>query len=148
MEDDKINSRMAIHTTNYQNAFIQLAGDSPVHEAQVPPLKASGPTAANIQYDMIREHPYRYTSDDVIFEVYARKQGLSAGERKAAREAFFSRGQACMRASALPKRYGWGVHSDAEGKIALIPAGTPEYRAFTERSDLKQVQAMRTKRGG
>lgn len=136
-----------MHTTNYQNTFIRLAPDSPLAEAQVPPLKASGPTAANIQYEMMQEHPYWYDSDDVIFEVYARKQGLqSATERQAAREAFFSKGQPCLRASALTKRYGWGVHCNAEGKVALVPAGTPEYEHFAAREDLKQVQAMRSKK--
>lgn len=135
-----------MHTTNYQNTFIQLAADSPVREAQIPPLKASGPTAANVQFDLLQEHPYKYDSDDAVFEVYARKQGLNAGQRKAAREEFFSKGQPCLRASALTKRYGWGVHSDANGKVALIPAGTPEYEAFANRVDLKQVQAMRTSR--
>lgn len=135
-----------MHTTNYQNTFIRLAEDSPTQEAQVPPLKASGPTAANIQFDLIQDHPYEYNSDDVVFEVYAQKQGVSPGERKAAREAFFAKGQPCLRASALTKRYGWGVHSDADGKIALVPSGTPEYEVFASRKDLKQVQAMRTSR--
>ena len=135
-----------MHTTNYQNTFIRLAADSPVAEAQVPPLKSSGQTAANIQYDLVQDHPYEYTSDDVAFEVYARKQALPAAERKEAREAFFSKGQPCMRASPLAKRYGWGVHSDADGKIALVPAGSAEYDTFAKRADLKQLQAMRSKK--
>jgi peptidoglycan hydrolase-like protein with peptidoglycan-binding domain len=139
---------MATHTTNTPNTFVRLAGDSPVTAAQIPPLKASGPTAANIQYDMVLNHPYKYSSDDVIFEVYAQKQDIARSERAAAREAFFAKGQPCMRASALTKRYGWGVHSDPEGKIALVPAGTPEYEQFAAREDLKQVQAMRTSRVG
>jgi hypothetical protein len=135
-----------MHTTNYQNTFIRIAADSPVQEAEVPPLKGSGPSAANIQYEIIGEHPYAYTSDDVVFEVYARKQQLAPDRQKSARLEFFSKGQPCLRASPLTKRYGWGVHSDAEGKVALIPAGTPEYAAFEARDDLKQLSAMRSKK--
>ena len=59
---------------------------------------------------MIKNHPYKYTSDDVVFATSApgRALGVEAkqAERQKAREQFFSRGQACLRASALGKKFG------------------------------------------
>ncbi|MCF3112229.1 DUF6157 family protein [Niabella sp. CC-SYL272] len=133
------------HTTNYTNAFIQVADDCPAGSGEVPPVKGQ-PTAANIQFEMIRKNPYRFTSDDVIFEVYARKNDLTKAGYQAARTAFFSKGQPCLRASPLTKRYGWGVHSNAEGKIAIYGVETKEYAQFLKDKSLKLVKAMRASR--
>ncbi|SDC22102.1 DUF6157 family protein [Niabella drilacis] len=137
---------MNLHTTNYFNAFILVAEDSPANSGEVPPVKDGQLTAANIQFEMVRKNPYRYTSDDVLFEVYAQKNDLTKTEYKAAREKFFSKGQACFRASPLTKRYGWGVHSNAEGKIALYGAETKEYAQFLKNRSLTIVKAMRSSR--
>lgn len=99
-----------------------------------------------MQYDMISKHPYKYTSDDVLFTVYAERNGIKKDKLKEAREAFFSKGQACFRASPLTKRYGWGVHSNAEGKIAIYGCDTQEYKKLQEDKSLKIVKAMRSSR--
>lgn len=102
---------MAIHSTNYYNTFIRIAPDSKAKSAEVPPLKEPR-SAARRAYDMLADSPYQYTSDDVLYEVSARPRGIS-------REAFFSKGQACFRASPLTKRYGFGLHYDAAGRMAV-----------------------------
>lgn len=138
--------RDGIHTTNYENTFIEVAEDSPAKEAEVPPQKADKKTIANYHFDMIAHHPYKYTSDDVIFETYAEKNGIKKADRKAEREAFFAKGQPCLRASPLTKRYGWGVHADAKGKVALYGVDSPEYRKMMKDKSLEHVKAMRSKR--
>lgn len=134
------------HTTNYFDTFIEVAPDCPAGAAQTPPAK-DPPTVANLQFEMISAHPYRYTSDDVTFEVHAMRNQIAEADRDAERERFFSTGQACLRSSPLTKRYGWGVHSDAEGRVALFPLGSPEYEAFRTAEDIARVPAMRSKRG-
>lgn len=131
-----------MHTTNYFNTFIASAEDCPVEEAEVPPVKGDNRSAANIQFDMIIDHPYKYTSDDVVFGVFAEKNKAGKG----AREEFFSKGQPCLRASPLVKRYGWGVHSNADGKVAIYGKGTPEYKKFEADKSLKQLKGMRSKK--
>ena len=137
---------MKEHTTNYTNAFIVVADDCPAEMGEVPPVKGDKKTVANLQFDMVIDHPYEYTSDDVIFGAYAQRNGIRKSEMKEARAAFFSKGQACMRASPLTKRYGWGVHSDAEGKIALYACETDEYKSMAKDKHLNVVKAMKTKR--
>lgn len=137
---------MKQHSTNYRNAFIEVAGDCPAVEGTVPPLRGGEKTAATIQFEMLSKSPYKYTSDDVLFQVYANKNDLTPEERPAAREAFFSKGQPCLRASPLTKRYGWGVHADEEGKVAIYGRESPEYEAFRARADLQHVAAIKSKR--
>lgn len=134
-----------MHTTNYLNTFIEIAEDNPTQAAEIPPQKGEKQTVANMQFDMIMAHPYRYTSDDVLFHVFATKNNRTDHlERE--RELFFSKGQPCFRASPLTKRYGWGLHNNEEGKIALYPAESTEYQQFVKDDTLKKVKATRSKR--
>jgi hypothetical protein len=137
---------MKTHSTNYQNTFIAIADDCPTKVAEVPPTKGTEKTAANLQFEMLYEHPYEFTSDEVIFQVFAHKQGITQSERQEAWKQFFSKGQPCLRSSPLTKRYGWGVHSDAEGKVAIFPAESEEYKRFASDATLGQTCAMRSKR--
>ncbi|MBZ4190521.1 DUF6157 family protein [Niabella beijingensis] len=137
---------MKQHTTNYQDTFIEVAPDCPVKTAEVPPLKLSGKTAANLQFEMIMENPYTFTSDDVLFHCFAVKNQIPRSQLKAAREAYFSKGQPCLRASPLTKRYGWGVHCDAAGKVAIFGVETSNYKKLAADKTLKIVKAMRSGR--
>ncbi|MCK1357857.1 DUF6157 family protein [Bradyrhizobium sp. 199] len=139
-----------MHTTNCFNTFIQVAEDCPARTGEEPPLRAGKPTVAYLQYEMIAKAPYKYRSDDVIFATSAPGRELDGkttkAEQQAAREAFFSRGRACMRASSLGKRFGWGVHADNEGRIAIHAIDSKRYQALARDPKLTQVRAMRSKR--
>jgi hypothetical protein len=140
----------SMHTTNCFNTFIRVAEDCPAHTGEEPPLRAGKPTVACLQYGMLTKAPYKYTSDDVIFATSAAGRALDAKatktEKHAAREAFFSRGQACMRASSLGKRFGWGVHADSEGRIAIYAVDSKRYQVLVRDPKLTQVRAMRSQR--
>lgn len=135
-----------LHTTNYFNTFIEVADDCPVNAAEVPPQKGDNQTVASIQFRMIVDNPYQFTSDDILFSVFAEKNGVGSRERAAEREKFFSKGQPCLRSSPLGKRYGWGVHFDAEGRVAIYAVDSPEYRKLAKDKNLQHVKAMRSKR--
>ena len=135
-----------MHSTNYFNTFIEIADDCPTSEAELPPVKGEKRSVANYQFDMVYDNPYKYTSDEVLYTVFATRKAIPEGEWEEGRQAFFSKGQPCFRASPLPKRYGWGVHSDAEGRVAIVAAGTKEYDALLADDSVKKVKAMRSKR--
>lgn len=126
---------MKPYTTNYLNVFIEIAEDCPAKIAGIPPEKEPK-TAARMEYEMLIDIPYRYTSDDVIYEIKGASKGIS-------REVFFSKGQPCFRTSALAKRYGWGIHSDAEGKIAIYAVESADYNRLASDESVKHVKAMR-----
>ena len=135
-----------MHTTNYFDTFIAVAEDTAATAATEPPTRAS-PSVAELTYRMIAKNPYRFTSDDVIFAVWADRRDIPPGERESARAEFFAKGQPCMRSSDLGKRYGWGVHADAEGRIALVPVESEEYaRMAAGEGGVTVTRAMRSKR--
>ena len=95
---------------------------------------------------MITESPYVFTSDDVLFRVYQLKHAIGDEDALVERERFFSKGQPCMRSSALPKRYGWGVHSDHEGKVALYARDSARYAQLAADPQIAHLKAMRSRR--
>lgn len=132
------------HTTNYVDTFIEVAEDCPADHAMEPPV-AEKPSIAATHYRLIAEQPYARTSDDVIFETYALRNGIAVDDASA-REAFFSKGQPCLRSSPLGKRYGWGLHHDAEGRVALVPRESEQYVALAADTEVAHTRAMRSRR--
>jgi Family of unknown function (DUF6157) len=138
---------MKIHTTNYKDTFIEVAEDCPVKSAEIPPRKGEEKTAAVIQFEMVYNSPYKFTSDDVIFQVFAEKNKIkSKTQLISERENFYSKGQPCMRSSPLTKRYGWGVHNNVDGKVAIYALDSAEYKKFSKDKNLAHTKAMRSKR--
>ncbi|MBO9625357.1 MAG: hypothetical protein J7484_03165 [Microbacterium sp.] len=135
---------MAQHTTNYVSTLIEVAEDCPASYAVEPPASEK-PTIAALHYELIAEQPFSRTSDDVIFETHARRKGIDPADA-AAREAFFSKGQACLRSSPLGKRYGWGIVSDEDGRVALVPRESEEYTRLAADAGLGHTRAMRSRR--
>jgi hypothetical protein len=136
---------MKTHSTNYTNAFIEVAEDSRAGAGTVPPEKAI-PTIARMQYDRLHGNPYRYTSDELIFEIHAERQGIKKSEWEKARMEFFSKGQACLRSSPLAKTYGFGIHHDGQSRVAIYPVESKEYARIMADKSLTRLKAMRSKR--
>lgn len=134
-----------MHSTNYVDTFISVADDCPCMVGTAPPEKEN-PTIARLQYEMISRHPYRYTSDEVVFATYATRNDIPPAELDARRAEFFSKGQACLRSSPLGKRYGWGIHHDAQSRVALVPRESESYLSLSQDAGLKQVKAMKSSR--
>ena len=135
-----------MHTTNYYNSFIEVAEDCPAEQAIVPPLRGEKKSIANLQFDMLINHPYEFTSDEIFFKIHALRKEIPPSELTEAQQAFFSKGQPCFRASPLPKRYGWGVHSNAEGKVAIYGIDSAEYQRFMQDGSIEKTRAMRSSR--
>lgn len=132
------------------NQFIQIAADCPTEMAVIPQNKAEKQSVAVIEYALLSAKPYHYTLEELQFAVHALHKKISPAELKAHRKQmwceFFSKPHACMRASALTKKYGWGVHYDEQGKIALYAVESKEYQRFIKDSKVAKFFAMRSKR--
>ncbi len=126
-----------MHTTNYFNTFIAVAPDSKATAGQEPTERAA---TARRMFEMIRRHPYRFTSDDVIYAAHVASRGQDA----LSRDEFFSKGQACLRSCTLAKTLGWGIHFDARGRVALYGVESSEYLRLLKTQEVKA--AMRTSR--
>jgi hypothetical protein len=89
-----------------------------------PAARGEKKTIAVLEFDLLSGKPYFYTQEELQFEVHLRHKGISASELKSRRNelwaAFFSKPHACLRAPSLPKKYGFGVHFDAQGKSVFM----------------------------
>lgn len=135
----------------YRDTFIRVAPDSTATTGRVPPMRGGVPTVPLIEYELLSRQPYKLTQHDLIFETHVRRKGISEKDAKTRRDAIwkelFQKSHPCMRASLLPKKYGWGVHYDARGRIALHAVDSPAYAEFTgPDSGLVLVSAMRQSR--
>lgn len=138
---------------NYYDTFIKVSADCPAECGLVPPDKKSGKTKPGIEYELVANAPYVYTQEELLYETYIRHKGipeeqlLSHGTQM--RDEFFQKPMACLRASMLPKKYGWGIHFNSEGRLALIPVESPEYKHFAEGDEgrVKVLAAMRNSKG-
>jgi hypothetical protein len=125
------------YTTNARDTLITPSSDSPVSRGTVPEKPG---TIAAVQLALLAR-PYAMTSDDLLFETHRARGGGKT------REGFFATPQACLRASPLVKQFGWGIHHDAEGRIAAYGVETPEYRALIDDAAVAKTPGMRSKRG-
>jgi hypothetical protein len=139
-------------TMGYVDTFIQIAADCPVTCSAVPVTKKESKPAHVIQYELLSQNPYKYNHEELLFEVHIRHKNIPDDELEKRRdeiwEELFQRNHPCLRASMLPKKYGWGVHYNDEGKIALYPMESAEYQRYvkTGGDNPKLLYAMRSKR--
>jgi hypothetical protein len=134
---------MKIHSTNYFDTFIEVAEDTKT-DFGIVPLKKEKKTVAEMQYELVAKNPYKFSSDDIFFQVFADRNDLTKADYEKAREQFFSKGQPCFRASPLTKTYGFGIHSNKNGKVALYGMETEEYQKFLADTTIKKVKAMKS----
>ena len=132
-----------MNTTNYKNTLITVAID---YTAPTAKTNIRAGTIGALQLELLQAAPYQMTSDDLLFEVYALRNKLAEPERAAAREKFFNKSQACLRSSPLVKSMGYGIHHDDEGKIAVFPIESEEYKALLKNPDVKKTAGVRSKR--
>jgi hypothetical protein len=134
----------------YFNTLIEVAPDTSAASGVVPPTRGASKTVARLEYELISGAPYAHTHEDVQFAVYlARLPAPGSSDVDAppdSRAEFFARSHACMRASALPKTYGWGLHFDERGKVALVGMESDRYRELAEDPSITHTPAMRGRR--
>lgn len=125
-----------MHTTNYRDTLITVSADCPVSQGTIPEKPG---TIATVQHALLAR-PYALTSDDLLYETHRARGGDKS------REDFFARPQACLRASPLVKQFGWGVHHDSEGRIALLDPQGADYRDLLGDDAVRKTPGMRSKR--
>ncbi|MBN3526733.1 DUF6157 family protein [Paenibacillus apiarius] len=137
---------------SYTDTFILVALDCPVASSTVPESRKAKKPIHVLQYELLSQHPYHFTHEDLLFEVHIRHKGIDNEDvrrrEEEIRAELFSKPHPCLRASMLPKKFGWGVHYDAEGKIAIYGMESAEYQRFLQSDDgsVKLLPAMRNSR--
>lgn len=135
-----------------RGVFIQVAEDCPAEQGLVPPQRAK-PSLAQCQHELLLRYPYRFNSHELVVAMRLLQEGVPEacwGEAMAPRmHEIFAKPQPCLRVSPLAKQYGWGLHLDAEGRVAMVGRETEAYRGWVEagqQGQLRLTRAMRTGR--
>ena len=135
---------------SYTSTFIRVADDCLTETAEAPPARTR-PSVAELQHRLLTQRPYELTEEELYVRVHGLRAGLSEQEVEERSESLhaevLAKPQACLRASPLTKRYGFGAHYDADGRIALHPRGSDGYARLAEDAALTQLAAMRSSRG-
>lgn len=127
---------MRIHSTIYHDTLITVSADCPVTAAS-PPAKPG--TIAGRQFALLNAAPYEMTSDELLLAVENERKGpVSAAT-------FFSTPKACLRASPLVKKHGYGLHHDRDRRIALVPI-SEEYARLLAATSVEKLAGMRSSR--
>ncbi|REE78625.1 hypothetical protein A8990_12522 [Paenibacillus taihuensis] len=137
---------------NYYDTFITVAADCPSETGIKPMDKKNGKTKPGIEFELLANNPYGYTQEELLYIVHIRHKSIPEEELAERgdqiRDEFFMKPKPCLRTSMLPKKYGWGIHFNAKGEIAIVPMESPEYRRFAEgaNGNVKLLAAMRNKK--
>jgi hypothetical protein len=135
---------------NPVDQFIEIAPDCPTDKSIVPQDQGDKRSIAGIEYDLLSSKPYVYTLAELKFATHVLHKQIPLAELQAhqqqLRDEYFAKPYACMRASPLTKKYGWGAHYDRDGKIAIYAVESKEYQRFVKDSSIKKYSAMRSKR--
>jgi hypothetical protein len=135
---------------SYTNTFIKVADDCPLNKSEIPVSKKDKKPLHLIQYELLKQNPYKFDHEGLIYEVYVRQKEIPENvlekEAEKIKTELFSKGHPCLRASALMKRYGFGAHYNEEGKIAIYPMESEEYKTLMADKGIKVLSAMKTKK--
>jgi Family of unknown function (DUF6157) len=75
-------------------------------------------------YEVLSQHPYEYTEDELQHEVHGVRRGLQN----------FDPEKRDLKRNDLPKNWGWGIHYNEDRKIALVGCETEEYERLSRRA--------------
>lgn len=78
--------------------------------------------------------------------MYAVLHDVPEASRPKEREKFVSKGHPHLRVSSLAKRYGWGIHNNAEGKVALVAVESRDYKRLVKDPGTIKLKAFRSTR--
>ena len=133
---------------SYQNAFIRVAADCPAPIAAIPLPRGGKQTVASLQFNLLQRFPYTLTEEELLLKVFLLQRQIPEKDSRShpAVLEFLAKPKPCLRASPLPKQFGWGVHYDAEGRIAIFARESAEYAELSRSEKLQQLMALRNKR--
>ncbi|MGL1933133.1 MAG: DUF6157 family protein [Desulfotalea sp.] len=115
--------------------LITISADSPTDKAIIPENDGK---LAFLKYSVLIGNPYKYTPLDYFREVHHIKR-----EKPHLKIESYS-----IKRTELVKKFGWGIHVNDAGQIALVACDSKQYeKIFNDPSVLKQ-NAYRNKKIG
>ena len=115
-----------------QEVLILIATKCSMKRGTKPVSNREQPTIAMHQYDVLTEMPYQLDYDELKKEVHENRRGKTD----------LKPDSYDMRRSELCKVWGWGIHQDKNGKLALVGCETKEYRRLVKDLQVQKEKAL------
>ena len=112
--------------------LIKISEDSPTSNS-LRPIKKN--TVEYIKFDILSEYPYKFTEEEFFEEVHFNRRKKYNLKIKT-----YS-----LKRLGLVKRYGWGIHINEKGTIAMIPCESEQYKTLLNNPKVKKSKAYRNK---
>ena len=116
----------------FPEILITVADKCPANRGMEPTTNRAEKTITMHQYDVLTEMPYQLDYDELKKEVHENRRGKTD----------LKLDSYDMRRSELCKVWGWGVHQDKNGKLALVGCETKEYRRLLRKPGVRKVKAL------
>lgn len=130
---DFLQTKGAKMPKDFRNALIQVAEDCHAEKGIAPEPKSK---IAYIGYDELSKNPYKYSK----LEFYKQVHHVRRGKLELKIETYN------IRRNDLCKKYGWGIHINESGKLALVGCETEKYRELLNNSLVEKVNAFKKHR--
>ena len=118
----------------YREELIEVAEDCPVDHAVEPPNDRPNRTRARIAYEILSEHPYQYTEIEFFHELDVVRRNKPNAKIESYQ----------IKRSPLVQTYGWGIHRNQQGKLALVAMESDRYREL--QGTVKRTKSYRKSR--
>ena len=113
------------------NALITVA-ESSAKTSIIPTSKSKKETVKEVVYRVLNENPYKYKQNDLFYEVHINQmkkdKTLKLEKYK-------------LQRSELCSLLGWGIHGDEEGRLALVPIESSEYKSLLANPSITKKKA-------
>ena len=113
------------------NTLITVA-ESSSKTSIIPESKSKKETVKEVLFRILNEYPYHYKQYELFYEVHI-------NQLKKSKELKLEKYK--LQRSELCALLGWGIHGNNEGKLALVPVESSEYKELLNSSNINKKKA-------
>lgn len=124
-----------VASTSPLEELIEVAADSSATRSEEPHDGGTAKTIARISYEVLTESPYKFSEREFYHEVHVVRR-----KRPDLRIKNYN-----IKRSPLVKNYGWGIHRNSDGKLALIARESNRYEDLFANPLVKKTKAYRNR---
>lgn len=123
-----------IRSAPMREELIEIAPDSTSTRSEEPHDSGTEKTIARISYEVLADDPYKFSEREFYHEVHVVRR-----ERSDLKIENYN-----IKRSPLVKKYGWGIHRNSDGKLALVACESRRYQELLADPLVKKTKAYRS----
>lgn len=113
------------------NALITVA-ESSSKTSIIPTSKSNKETVKEVVYRVLKANPYKYKQNELFYEVHISELKKSKSLKLETYK---------LQRSELCSLLGWGIHGDEQGRLALVPVESSEYKSLLANPSITKKKA-------